>query len=148
MAEFKGTNVTTIDAGTDKVDASQVGTKVRCFVEQIDLATNDVDTADTIIVAKLPANSRFLKIDVIANGSTNASSAAATAGDGTDADRFAASTSLPAAGKTVTLDNPTAGFVGSEVTAETNVVLTIASADLPNASGDALTFVTWYADLN
>jgi len=152
MSTFYGTNMTSIVSsppsdGT-KLDASQVGVKVRCFIEQVDLETNDIDDADTVFVGQLPANSRLLYIDIIANGSSDLSAADASAGDGTDADRFAALTDLPAAGKSVRLDAPAVSFAGSEVTAVTNVVLTIDAADLPNASGDGFTAITYYADLN
>lgn len=151
MANFNGTNMALIKnppSDGAKIEASQVGPKVRCFIEQVNLETNDIDIADTVVVGQLPANSRLLKIEILANGSSDLSAADATIGDGTDADRFAAATDLPAAGLSVVCDVPAVSFAGSEVTEATDIVMTIATANLPNAAGDGFTVITYYADLN
>ena len=58
MATFYGTNTTNIVSappsdGT-KLDAGQIGQKLRVFIEQVDLATNDINSGDDIVVARLP----------------------------------------------------------------------------------------------
>lgn len=151
MANHNGTNMAILKnppSDGAKIEASQIGPKVRCFIEQVNLETLDINNADTVVVGQLPANSRLLKIEIIANGSSDLSAADASIGDGTDADRFAALTDLPAAGLTVTCDVPAVSFAGSEVTEVTDIVMTIAVADLPNATGDGFTVITYYADLN
>jgi len=145
MATFYGTNTTNIVSappsdGT-KLDAGQTGQKVRTFIEQVDLETNDVDNGDDIVVARLPERSRIIKAEVYSNASTDASSATGSLGNSTSATAYSPAITLGAAGAVVTLQGDSAG---DEIEAQTDIYLTIGTADLPNASGDGLTVVVYF----
>lgn len=149
MSTFYGTNLTSIASsppsdGT-KLDAGQTGSKLRVFIEQVDLATNDVDSGDAIVVARLPQRSRLLKVEVYANASTDASAADVSVGNSTSATAYTPAISLGAAGTVTTLQGDSAG---DEIEAQTDIILTVSAADLPNASGDGLTVVTYFTDVH
>ncbi len=147
MANFYGSNMTSIlssppSDGT-KLDAALTGAKVRAFVETVTLssAINSDGTSAQIYIARIPANSRFLKAEVVSTVSLTTSTLAVT--DGT-------TTFAPAKAYGTTADAIVAygdgDYVGDEVTAETDLYLTVGTAALP-ASGE-VKVVTYFLDLN
>ena len=149
MATFYGTNMTNIlsappSDGT-KLDAGQVGHKLRTFIEQVDLEANDVNNGDDIYIARLPERARLIKVEVYANASTDASAADVSVGNSSSATAYTPAISLGAAGTVTTLQGDSAG---DEIEAQTDILLNVTAADLPNASGDGLTAVVYYTDVD
>ena len=147
MADFYGTNMTSIlssppSDGT-KLDASQVNPKVRVFIETVTLtsAINSDGTSAQIYIARLPTNSRFLKVEV--NSSVSLTTSTLEVTDGT--------TSVAAAKAYGTTADETVVYAdavdsGDEFTAQTDLYLAVGTAALP-ASGE-LKVATYFVDLN
>ena len=147
MANFYGTNMTSIlsappSDGT-KLDAALIGGKVRCFVETVTLtsAINSDGTSANIFIARLPANSRFLKAEVVSTVSLTTSTLAITDGTTIFAPAKAYGTTADAI-----ISYGDGDYVGDEVTEQTDLYADVGTAALP-ASGE-VKFLTWYVDLN
>lgn len=147
MGNFYGTNMTSIlsappSDGT-KLDASQVNGTVRCFIETVTLtaAINTDALNANIYIARLPANSRFLKTEVVSTVGLGSSQLNVT--DGTTIFAPAKAYGATADATVVYADGD---YVGDELTAQTDLYTDVAGAALP-AAGE-VKFVTYYVDLN
>lgn len=144
MPTIYGTNMTSIlssppSDGT-KLDAAQIGPKVRAFVETITLESG-LTAGSLLYCARIPKNSRILKVDVASSVSLTTATLAVTDGTTTFAPAKAYGTT---ADEVVTYIDATE--VGSELTAQTDLYLLTATATLPTSG--TITVVTYYADLN
>ena len=144
MPTIYGTNMTSIlsappSDGT-KLDAAQIGPKVRCFTETITLESG-LTAASLLYCARLPANSRLLKVDVTSNVSLTPATLAVTDGTTTFAPAKAYGTVVDTVVSYIDAEQ-----VGAELTAQTDLYLLTATATLPTSG--TVTVVTYFADLN
>lgn len=148
MSTFNGTLMTDIISPPSdgaKADAAQIGTKLRAFIETIDLENTNVDAGDKVRVARIPANSRLLGFLVCSTHSLSTSTLAFGT-EGTAAAYATAKAYGTTANEWVFFGD--ADKIGDEITSQTDVYMTVAGADLPNAGNRELKVIAIYADLN
>lgn len=136
MTALYGTQMTLVNAGTT-TDPALVDGTVRAFVETVTYATQT--TSDTIAVARLPKGAVPLGFELTTSVSTSTATIALGITGST--------AKYKAAAAFTTTDTPTrfgkAAALGTALTAEEEVIITIGTASLP-ASG-TLRVVTYYA---
>ena len=123
-----------------KLDAAQVGPKARAFVETITLESG-LTAGSLLYCARVPANSRLLKVEITSSVSLTTATLAVTDGTTTFATAKAYGTATDET--KIYID---ATKVGTELTAETDLYLLTATATLPTSG--TVKVVTYYADLN
>lgn len=124
MAVLKGQTMTAIDSGT--VDPGLLNGTVRCFIEEITLATQT--TADTIEVAELPKGAIFLY--GVASTSVTLGTAQIAIGITGTTGKYRAAAVLTAVTPEVFGVN---AAVGERLTVDETVFITISVASLPGA---------------
>jgi hypothetical protein len=129
MATTYGTQMTKLrnSSPVEYPLAGDVGGRVRCFNERIDLASQP--SGDTIEIAKLPKGARVLF--GILNTDTSLGSSTLAIGNGTSSGKYRAAATFTST-NTPTFFGVVAG-VGEALTAEEIVLATIAAANLPSS---------------
>ena len=122
MANFKGTNITAMDATpSTKVKSSQVHGRLRVFKDEYEAAGEAIGS--TITIARLPRGA--VVYDVTLHYDALGTSSTLAVGDAADADRYIVASASASAGKKIL--GAIAGFA-FEQTAETDVMITTAGA--------------------
>lgn len=130
MANFNGVQMAKILASPPKKpDVTYVGGRLRVFNEQV--VFNGQAIGDTITVGRIPKGA--IPLFFIINTDTSTGTATLAIGDGTTANRFAAAATRTTVNAPQMRGDQAPG--ATELTDETDIVLTVGSAALP-ASGN------------
>lgn len=128
MASHNGVQMAKIESSPQvKPDVTFVGGRLRVFNEQV--VYSGQASGDTITVGRLPKGA--IPLYFIINTDTSTGTASLAVGDGTTSNKFANASTY------TSTNSPT--FVGkqapgaAELTAETDVILTIGAAALPSS---------------